>query len=1054
MSYDSEAKFEADLIKSLVEEKGWKDGVLSYKNEEELIQNWENIIYENNRNIDRLGDYKITSGEMQQIMEQIKLLKTPLKLNGFINGGYVQITRDNEDDKHNFGKTVSLKIFDRNEIAAGRTRYQIAKQPIFNAKNDIYPNRRGDFCLLINGMPLIHVELKKSGVPISEAQYQIQKYLHEGVFTGLFSLVQIFVAMNPEECVYFANPGSYDKFRKNFCFHWADKNNNPINDWNMIAERLLSIPMAHEMIGFYTVADQTDNTLKVMRSYQYYAASKISKRVSEMKWDDENIYGGYVWHTTGSGKTMTSFKSAQMIANSKDADKVVFLMDRIELGLQSLREYRGFSDETDDVQSTENTEILLAKLKSDASKDTLIVTSIQKMSRIKKDECVNLHDIDKINKKRIVFIVDECHRSVFGEMLSTIKHTFPKAIFIGFSGTPILEINKKKDTTTADVFGNELEGTRYTIADGMRDGNVLGFDTVPQPTYKDKDLRTAIALEKAKVSKVEDVFNNPKKEAIYYHWMNEVPMGDEMPENGRKFESIEGELLDSQYDRDEHRKAVIDDIIDNWICQSHNGKFHAMFATSSIPEAIKYYKAIKARKCGLKVTAVFDPNDGNNQGSIEKIDGIAEILTDYNNMFGVNYNISRYTAFKRDVCSRLAHKDSYISIENEPKKCLDILIVVDQMLTGYDSKWLNTLYMDKFYKWSNIEMIIQAFSRTNRIFGDDKPHGIIRYYRRPYTMKNVIEYAFEQYSGNKPYGIFVLKLKDNLEAMNKFYHEIKQLFEMAGISNFEKLPQDIAEKRKFSKLFKELNKHLEPAKVQGFVWEQLTYEFDTENQGKETYTLDFNEEIYNTLLQRYKELRHNGGGSGEDDGAYDIDPYLMSLSTEKIDSDYMDSRFKKYIKMLNEEVDAKNIETMLNELHRSFASLSQEEQKFANILLKDIQNNDLVVSNDKSIREYITEYQTRAKNDQIHIFALRLGVQEKSLRDIMEKHVTEKDINSFGQYDRLVQGVNIETAKKYFDEIEGTDVPKRKVRSKLDALLRKFILEGGFELKHKEIITN
>ena len=263
-----------------------------------------------------------------------------------------------------------------------------------------------------------------------------------------------------------------------------------------------------------------------------------------------------------------------------------------------------------------------------------------------------------------------------------------------------------------------------------------------------------------------------------------------------------------------------------------------MLATSSIPEAIKYYKAIKVRKCGLNVTAVFDPNDGNNQGSIEKIDGIAEILTDYNNMFGVNYNISRYTAFKRDVCSRLAHKDAYVFIENEPEKCLNILIVVDQMLTGYDSKWLNTLYMDKFYKWSNIEMIIQAFSRTNRIFGDDKPHGIIRYYRRPYTMKNVIEYAFEQYSGNKPYGIFVLKLKDNLEAMNKCYHEIKQLFEMAGISNFEKLPKDIAEKRKFSKLFKELNKHLEPAKVQGFVWEQLTYEFNTENQGKETYTLN------------------------------------------------------------------------------------------------------------------------------------------------------------------------------------------------------------------------
>ena len=235
MSYDSEARFEADLIRTLVEEKGWKDGVLRYKGEKDLIQNWANIIYENNRSVDRLGDYPITQGEMQQILEQMKVLKTPLRLNGFINGGHVQIIRDNEQDVHNFGKMISLKIFDRNEIAAGRTRYQIAEQPIFHARNEVYPKRRGDFCLLINGMPLIHVELKKSGVPLSDAQYQIVKYLQEGVFSGLFSLVQIFVAMNPEECVYFANPGRAEFYNKKFCFHWADQYNNPINDWNTIA---------------------------------------------------------------------------------------------------------------------------------------------------------------------------------------------------------------------------------------------------------------------------------------------------------------------------------------------------------------------------------------------------------------------------------------------------------------------------------------------------------------------------------------------------------------------------------------------------------------------------------------------------------------------------------------------------------------------------------------------------------------------------------------------------------------------------------------------------
>lgn len=1046
MSYDSESKFEADLIRTLVEEKGWRDGVLKYKNEKELLQNWANIIYENNRAVDRLGDYPMTAGEMQQIMEQIKALRTPLKLNGFINGGYVQIVRDNEKDQHNFGKMISLKIFDRNEIAAGRTRYQIAEQPIYSARNDIYPNRRGDFCLLINGMPLIHVELKKSGVPVSEAQYQIQKYLHEGVFTGIFSLVQIFVAMNPEECVYFTNPGCADKFSEKFCFHWADQYNNPINDWSTIAERLLSIPMAHELIGYYTVADQTDNTLKVMRSYQYYAASKISRRVSEMKWDDQNIYGGYVWHTTGSGKTMTSFKSAQLIANSGDADKVVFLMDRIELGIQSLREYRGFSDETDDVQSTENTVVLLGKLKSDAAKDTLIVTSIQKMSRITPDDNVNIADIEKINRKRIVFIVDECHRSVFGEMLSTIKHTFPRAIFIGFSGTPILEINKKKDTTTADVFGNELEGTRYTVADGMRDGNVLGFDTIPQPTYKDKNLRLAIALDKAKVRSEAEVFGNPAKEAIYNHWMNEVPMGAQLGDNGEVLESIEGQLTDAQYDREQHRKAVVDDILENWISQSHNGKFHAMLATSSIPEAIQYYKEIRSRNRGLKITAVFDPHDGNHEGSIEKIDGIKEILEDYNHDFGVRFNIPGYAAFKRDVCARLAHKDAYVAIENEPEKCLDILIVVDQMLTGYDSKWLNTLYMDKFYKWSNIEMIIQAFSRTNRVFTEDKPHGIIRYYRRPYTMKNVVEYAFEQYSGNKPYGIFVPKLKENLESMNRCFEEIKTLFESAGISDFYKLPDEKAEKQKFSKLFRELNKHLEPAKVQGFVWEQTSYEIEQPGGVKEMVCLEFDQQTFEILLARYKELRRPGPDGGGEEEAYDIEPYLMALSTEKIDSDYMDSRFKKYVKMLNENADEETIHNMLNELHRSFASLTQEEQKFANILLKDIQNHELIVSEDKSVRDYIVEYQIRAKSDQIHNFASRLGIYEQKLRQLMGKHVTENDMNAFGQYDDLIQNVDITIAKQYFDEKEGSNVPKRKVRAKLDELLRKFILEDGFDI--------
>ena len=329
MAFTKEADFEEAVVKLLIE-RGWKDGVLKNYTEQQLIQNWANILFENNRGIDRLNDYPLTDGEMQQIMEQVMNAKTPMKLNKFINGKSVLIKRDNPDDKLNFGKEVSLKIYDRLEIAAGLSRYQIAEQPKFPTKSKILNDRRGDLMLLINGMPVIHMELKKSGVSIKQACNQIEKYAAEGIFTGLFSLVQIFVAMNPEETVYFANPGPEGQFNPSYYFHWADFYNEPMNDWKDVTTALLSIPMAHMLVGFYTVADGSDGILKVMRSYQYYAASKISDAVSKAKWENDQQRGGYIWHTTGSGKTMTSFKSAQLIASSKDADKVIFLMDRIE----------------------------------------------------------------------------------------------------------------------------------------------------------------------------------------------------------------------------------------------------------------------------------------------------------------------------------------------------------------------------------------------------------------------------------------------------------------------------------------------------------------------------------------------------------------------------------------------------------------------------------------------------------------------------------------------------------------------------------------------------
>lgn len=1051
MAFEREADFEQALIRVLMT-KGWENTVLQHPTEQDLIQNWAKILFDNNRGIDRLGNYPLTDSEMRQILEQIAQLRTPLKLNGFINGKTVFIKRDNPDDKDHCGKEISLKIYDRMEIAAGQSRYQIVQQPVFPSKSKMLNDRRGDLMLLINGMPVFHLELKKSGIPVSQACNQIEKYAHEGVFTGLFSLVQIFVAMNPEETRYFANPGPDGKFNPDYYFHWADFNNELMNDWLAVASSLLSIPMAHQLIGFYTVADDADGILKVMRSYQYYAASAISDVVSKTQWDSGNQRGGYVWHTTGSGKTMTSFKSAQLIANSNDADKVVFLTDRIELGAQSLKEYRAFADENESVQATENTYVLLSKLKSSAAADTLIVTSIQKMSNIQNEEGGrNARDIALIGKKRIVFIVDEAHRSTFGDMLRDIKDTFPNAIFFGFTGTPVFEENAKKSNEQTDVFGNELH--RYSIADGIRDKNVLGFDPYKVLTFKDKDVRQAVALEKAKAATIEEALADPKKAEVFYTYVDaaKIKMYGEKDAEGKWIKGIEDYLPNAQYQTDEHRRKVVEDIRDNWLTLSHNGKFHAIFATSSIPEAIAYYRLLKDVMPELKTSCLVDPNIDNNgndgnSGAIFKENGLVEIISDYNARYGQDFTIATHARFKKDLSLRLAHKEQYKRIEREPEKQLDMLIVVDQMLTGFDSKWVNTLYMDKILLYENI---IQAFSRTNRLFGPEKPFGVIRYYRKPHTMEQNVINAFKLYSGERPYGLFVDKLAHNLEKLNEIYTDIAELFAHAGVPNFEKLPEDKTVQAKFASLFRDLNAYLESAKVQGFKWDQPVYSCTDDNSGESIeIEMSFDENDYLILAQRYKELASGAPDEpGDGEVPYDLVGYLTEIDTGMIDANYMNSRFEKYLKLIHQEgVPGTLLEQAKAELHKTFAALTQEEQKFANIFLHDIERGDVSPEPGKTLRDYITEYQYRAKNDQIHRFAQTFGLDEKKLRNMMSLGLTESNINEFGRLDELSKTIDKAKAKAYFEAKEGVKLIPPKVNMKMDQLLRSFILSGGFEV--------
>lgn len=1064
-TFKTEAQFEQAFIEVLTN-KGWESEVLKHKTEADLLQNWADILFENNRHIDCLNDVPLTASEMLQIIEQIQELKTPLKLNGFINGKTVAIKRDNPADTLHFGKEVSLKIYDRQEIAAGQSRYQIVQQPKFERGSPLRNDRRGDVLLLINGMPVIHIELKRSGVPVSQAVNQIEKYSKEGIFSGLFSLIQVFVAMEPNEAKYFANPGMDGKFNPDYQFHWGDynnetKTNHSITQWKEIASTLLCIPTAHQLIGFYTVADDTDGVLKVMRSYQYYAANAIADKVAKTNWNqlgsvsnNPDRLGGYIWHTTGSGKTMTSFKSAQLIAQSKDADKVIFLMDRIELGTQSLAEYRNFANDGEDVQATENTHVLVTKLKSTSPADTLIVSSIQKMSNIFEDvndegTATNSADIEKIRAKRLVFIIDEAHRSTFGDMLIVIKRTFPRALFFGFTGTPIQKENEKNGNTTSTVFGNELH--RYSIADGIRDGNVLGFDPYKVPTFRDSDLRQEVALEQAKAHSVKEAMDDPAKKKKFNHFMNDVPMAGYKDATEKYHKGIEDYVPKSQYLGNPHQAKVVEDILDKWDVLSQGSKFHAILATNSIAEAIDYYRLLKADKPELKVSALFDPNIDNDGGTSGrgvnfKGDGLEEIMADYNARYGQDFDFARHAAFKKDLAARLAHKKPYERVHTDPTKQLDLLIVVDQMLTGFDSKWLNVLYLDKVIKYQHI---IQAFSRTNRLFGPDKPHGIIRYYRMPHTMERNINDAIKLYSGDKPIGLFVDKLESNLNKMNELFEDITELFSNAGVSSFEKTPDDVEACAKFAKQFKTFNQHLEAARVQGFDWGQPVYTFsdasEDENVSEHEVVLAIDEQTYLSLALRYKELAGKSDGNSSTGGGdipFDISGYLTEIDTGKIDVDYMNSRFEKFLRELNQYKDQASIERTLNELHRSFSSLTQSEQKYARLFLHDLQRGDVSLTEGYSFRDYINTYMEDAEKTKINAIVSALGLDKKLLTDLLGRNLNESNLNDFGRFDKLRETVDKDKAKRFFEKIEGSQLAPFKVNIKVRSFLKQFVLEG------------
>lgn len=1023
MPFRNEKEFEDALVAKLTQlDNQWSRDILEYKTEKELIDNWASILFSNNNQTDKLNGCPLTETEMQQIISQING-ESPFAINRRLNAHYISIIRDNPKDTLHNGKRVDLFLFDKDEIAAGKSVYQIARQPKLPIPSEVLGDRRGDLMLLINGMPLFHIELKNTPVKAEQACNQISKYMQHGVFTGFFSLVQVFVAMTPEETLYFANPGRDRVFTSDYYFHWADFNNKYINDWSEIAEKFLSIPMAHRLIGYGTIADGTDNVLKVMRSYQYHAAYKIySQVVKRTDWDDKQQKGGYVYHTTGSGKTMTSFKCAQLIKSSGKVDKIVFLMDRDELWKQTYDNYRNFSD-CDDIEDTANTNSLMSKLENDTA-NLLVVTSIQKMSNLTTVTTTPYAArIAKVQKKKLVFIIDEAHRSTFGTMLRDIKLTYPKAMFFGFTGTPIKDVNAIDGITTEGLFGECLH--KYTITEGIRDKNVLGFKPSKVVTFDEEDFKNKVALAKLGKSSVEELTD---EEFTKYHALA-----------SRDMIYVEADVNQSLYSGGEtgrdHRANVVKDILTKWERISFRSKFHYILATSSIREAIKYYHLLKNNDKGLFVTAVFDPHTDNTTDDIYKDVAVEEILTDYNTHFNFKFTAGAYRRFKDDVCSRLAHKEPYKDLDRNRAEAINIVIVVNQLLTGFDSKWINTLYLDKVIEY---EQFIQAASRTNRLNGYEKQYGIIKYCRKPYTMESNAEAALKLYAESGYNDVFVSSLGQNIISMNNDYRNVIGLFERNGIENFSRLPDSQADINLFIDLFNNISNYYYRSIPQLFTWGQKIYQ--TEDAGEVTVLLD--ETTYEVLRQRYSEIPRSVQPGG--DIIYDIKAFLTEISSNEINRAFMESKFREALKDLSNGAKPEDIKDLLDELKSNFTILSVDDQKTAEAILEDIYSGSLKdFDENRTLAEYIDIYNRNTLKSNIEKFSAVFGFDKNKLSRIMVFHLTEENILQGGLFDQIMETLDRTLAKSKMERIEGVEIRPHRIVQKAEGYLKKFILSGG-----------
>lgn len=877
-------ELESMIEQKLIEQLVYGDSQWTYrpdlKTEEDLWANFRYILEQNNK--ERLDGEPLTDTEFEQVKNQ-------LQFSSFYKAGEWLVGENGKVQVHvqRDTKRLHLVVMNHEHIAGGSSVYEVINQYSALKTEEDGRNRRFDVTLMINGLPMIHIELKNKQHSYMDGFWQIKKYIGEGKFTGIFSAVQMFVISNGVNTKYFS-AASDTELNEKFISGWLDQDNNPVSDYIEFAKSVLRIPEAHEMIARYTVLDEDAKRLILLRPYQIHAIEAIREASKTGK-------SGYVWHTTGSGKTLTSYKATRnLLMDIPSLDKTIFLIDRKDLDTQTTMAFQAYANnDLIDVNETDNVNDLKKKLKSEDRQ--VIVTTIQKLQRlITKRLQEGTPEYNKIKNLRIAFVVDECHRAVTPGTKRELERFFGKSLWYGFTGTPRFSENpypKMGDLprTTDELYGERLH--RYTIQNAIHDNAVLGFQVE---------------------------HNGPKT------------MSDE---------------TDSKlYDNEAHMLKVLDVILNKSYhklgFQNGKGKtYEALLTTSSIPLAQKYYELltkVKEENTPLRIDekirqvlpdfpkfAITYSVTENEEGSQVNQQKMQKSLDDYNNMFGTKFDLAQIQSYNGNLNKRLARKDPKFKRRHEQ---LDLVIVVDRLLTGFDAPCMSTMFIDR--QPMGPHDLIQAFSRTNRIFDKNKTYGQIVTFQAPKLFKESVDNAVKLYSAG---GTNDSILAEWDEVEKAFRTALKALRIAAGAPTA--IPgMSLAEKKVFAKIFQTFDRLFAQLKSFSNYSDKLLEEYDITEEEYEDYVAHYKNVIEE--IKREKEEGNDGGEDEEETSDLDSEYELMAYSNTKIDYEYIINLIQNIVSPGEDEEDISPEERQkqIDEVKQYIAELRNGNPKMADIM--------------------------------------------------------------------------------------------------------------------------